>query len=248
MERGDWKNAASLFMAARDARPDEPVSYYNLGLCMMQASQAGVLVKGKETFSEAIEHFRTALALKLDYAEAWLALGKTLGMAATSRAEDATEARRSILETAALGAFFAAAALDQGTIKRAAIAHLMELRSYEGVCFKQQGQLDAGVVFSYAVACAACCEDARPDKAHRAFFEDYSRAGMILSELVHRATTATAPSALRPRADLPPFPPLIVITMYYDWRMPKRDDSRRLIRALSGEVPFLQELGSRAGI
>jgi tetratricopeptide (TPR) repeat protein len=278
VERGDWNSAASLFMAARDARPDEAVSHYNLGLCMMQAFQAGVELKGKETIPEAIEHFRRALALRLDYAEAWLALGKALGMAATRPAEDATKATRG-LETATLGALFAASALDQGAVRQWALAHLIQLSSYEGAYVRGEyfrviagaiesqphesrgsgeGSVVPGALFAFAVACAACCASATPGGPGFAY--DYPAAlyGVmkmldpavikILTDKMLEELADTTPPGRDPQAtNAPPFPALILLTIWYEERTPARDDSGRLIRALSREVPFLEGLARRTG-
>lgn len=281
VERGDWGKAASLFMAARDARPDEPVSHYNLGLCMMQALQAGVALKGeeKETLREAIEHFRTAVGLKLDYAQAWLALGKALGMAASCRAEHATEDTHE-LEAAALGALFAASALDQATVRQQALVHLAELGSYEGAYMRGEwfeaiarliesqphesrgsGERSVvpGTLFALAVACATCCAGDTPRGYRFALDYGFALFGVVkvmdparikilgdkmLGELANTRPPGRGEQATSP----PPIPMLILVTIWYEERMPARDDSTRLIRALSGEVPFLQEILGRAGI
>jgi len=219
VERGQWQKASALFWLAIGEAPREPNYYYNLGLCIMQAAQAGTTIRGGVL--EAIDLFRTSLAFKLDCAEAWLALGKALGVVVTTCGQDVKEETRWLVYTAALGALAVAAALDAGSVKHWAVVHFVELRSLEGAHFKMPAT-KAWAVATFAVACGRCCAQVALGEAHGAFLEDYAATGEGLLERA-RALSWGAPA---PGVDL---------------NFPERADSKRLQKSLFRDMPNVVE-------
>ena len=227
IQRGEWDRAFALFWQAIQVAPHEAAYRYNLGLCIMQAAQTGTATGG--TLGDAIEAFRTALALKLDWAEAWLALGKALGQVVTTPTQGVTQDTRWLAYTAGFAATFLAAILDEGSVSRLAIMHLQEFRSYEGVHF-QKPAMKVPFVYAFAFACTRCCADAGPHKlCERSgdFLEDYSSASRLWLELVQASYEGAPDPRLR--------------QAFMD--LAGRDDFTRLFNALLAGVPdFLKQL------
>ncbi|HEY3836446.1 MAG TPA: tetratricopeptide repeat protein [Bryobacteraceae bacterium] len=65
VQTGYWMNSETLFQHAVEVNPDNAIAEYNLASCLMRAGRP----------SEAIEHFRHALRVKPNYAEAHNNLG-----------------------------------------------------------------------------------------------------------------------------------------------------------------------------
>lgn len=172
VERGDWKKAASVFTKAKDAAPDDPISHYNLGLCLLQALQANVILDRVDPFLEAVELFRKAIALKPDYAKAWLALSKTLwyGWMVPSRTPQEVEGTKN-LEIVVIGALANAIKADSGgPITQEAMRHLTE---FLNDCDRPAP--DSVSLAMYAIVCMRTCLDLTSGTARGTFAEDWHR-------------------------------------------------------------------------
>jgi len=172
VERGYWPEAADLFTSAIREAPDEPIYYYNLGLCIMQAAHVGVLVGGG--IPAAVEHFRTAAGLKSNYAEAWLALGNALSAFATRPAKDPEEtAVLVVFERGVLGALLLAMQTGRGgpveDLARQSLATFLRYKDW-GPDVLRRPEME-----TYRLWTLGCCMAAKPDQAHGTFFEDWQR-------------------------------------------------------------------------
>ena len=149
VQRGEWLMAISFFRKALEEAPNRASCHYNLGLCLTQAFELGAL-NGAKVVLKAIEYYRNALLLDMNYPAAWCLFAKAIWLLVQSaRLEGRSGQFEEDTEKVAAAAAMASALLlekKRGPVRKAAVAVLIEIamrRGYTSAEDLARFQLDA---------------------------------------------------------------------------------------------------------